>query len=205
MSWICPKCETYNKEECEVCGLIKPISHISTAKNSGKARTYIKFINAIIFLLCLASLTILYLKNIKLQNKYIFLEKEMHNIYDENFIKITALKFRNKFNDTIDTVFYKQSTTYIQPVIYYRVNYPINFYKTVQVKFIFPDKPIAKNAEWHSTYSTIKFDNKSSGDENIEVLYKWGFPDVDTWKRGIYRVEVWIDNKCLSVGVFQVI
>jgi serine/threonine protein kinase len=119
---------------------------------------------------------------------------------------ITDLKIGNAYdNGNIETNYgstiYSRNTMYIKP----RINYVglKSGTKTFKVKIFRPSGTLSTGSSSPSGYSFSDTSYISIG-QNTLTLSGWGNKTKGHWSAGVYRIEIWCDNKCLSSKSFTI-
>lgn len=128
--------------------------------------------------------------------------KELKNDITSIPLIITDIKIANTtYDGDIQTYYgntlYSSNTMYLQPKIYYKGLQEGNF--SFKIKWFNPDGSVRGNSSINGyTYSCSRYVYRNLGQVNELELSGWGNSSRGHWRRGTYRLEIWVGNVCLK-------
>lgn len=137
------------------------------------------------------------------KNRYSNLETEIAAVAP---LVITRVEIGSTYRDGgIETDFgktlYKSRARYLTPKVYYR-GFSSGSY-TIKTKWYRPDGSMVTGDSSPAGYSQSSSYYFSKDSDNTQ-LGGWGYESAGYWNTGIYKLEIWCNDKCLFIKSFTI-
>ena len=129
----------------------------------------------------------------------------LKEVKDEQPLVITKVEMVNKSKEEIITPagskIYSSSTMYLAPQITYvgLLKRDVSFY----IKFYRPSGTMIANSNSPIGY-TYSDERSIQLGRHDQLLWGWGSENKGNWSAGEYRIEIWVEDKCLYSHTFTV-